>query len=371
MKLSCFIYTLLASIATSAADLAPKYHEPTFLGFCGSFPLELRVKIATDVIADLKPLTLLAHYFEEGQVKNKLLHGYENVEPINSYYKIFYHTTGHYAYGHNHHSLLYRAQPRMLYAMFSVNTSMRKWLLSKAGEDFVDKMNQQQTNKTGSKEYFDGACRAGYLVMARLIYACGVKKKDLKSEALCGALGHNHEDTIRWFLSLQIDVNLCTPDRLIPIHEASKANNLLFVQLLVDNDAHINIEANDRTSLTIACQQGFKDIAEYLLAKGASPEKGRMSPVYEATQYKHYEVIRLLHRYKAEPRPYLDGWTPMYRAILNDDPECVTLLCDLYPELIHKKIRNETPLDSARRLERFACEQILLKHFITTPERLH
>lgn len=57
------------------------------------------------------------------------------------------------------------------------------------------------------------------------------------------------------------------------------------------------------TPLYLACQKGHKEVAEYLLRRGANPNarfKGKFTPLSIATQHQHEAVVTLLRDYRAE-----------------------------------------------------------------------
>ncbi len=87
---------------------------------------------------------------------------------------------------------------------------------------------------------------------------------------------------------------------------AADNNNLRVVSLLVDRGADVNISGQDgETALAKAIKQGNLEVVEFLLRKGAYPNRGVMGqpPLVLAIQTGRPEMVELLLKYGANPKP--------------------------------------------------------------------
>lgn len=66
------------------------------------------------------------------------------------------------------------------------------------------------------------------------------------------------------------------------------------VGLLLGQGASINAQTEEtqETALTLACCGGFLDVAEFLIKAGADLELGASTPLMEASQEGHLELVR-------------------------------------------------------------------------------
>ena len=65
-------------------------------------------------------------------------------------------------------------------------------------------------------------------------------------------------------------------------------NTYLF---LVGADINAQTEETQETALTLACCGGFKDVAELLIKAGADIEIGASTPLMEAAQEGHRDLV--------------------------------------------------------------------------------
>lgn len=69
------------------------------------------------------------------------------------------------------------------------------------------------------------------------------------------------------------------------------------VALLLGQGAAINAQTEEtqETALTLACCGGFLEVADFLIKAGADAELGASTPLMEASQEGHLELVRLVH----------------------------------------------------------------------------
>ena len=95
-------------------------------------------------------------------------------------------------------------------------------------------------------------------------------------EILLLAMEKQRFDLAKQFMQTRVDVNYQYPlsrdyaDGMTPLLYASKWNNFEMIKLLVENGANINVKAADgNTALTIARTNGYNEIYNYLIERGA------------------------------------------------------------------------------------------------------
>ena len=66
------------------------------------------------------------------------------------------------------------------------------------------------------------------------------------------------------------------------------------VALLLGQGASINAQTEEtqETALTLACCGGFLEVADFLIKAGADAELGASTPLMEASQEGHLELVR-------------------------------------------------------------------------------
>lgn len=66
------------------------------------------------------------------------------------------------------------------------------------------------------------------------------------------------------------------------------------VALLLGQGASINAQTDEtqETALTLACCGGFLEVADFLIKAGADVELGASTPLMEASQEGHLELVR-------------------------------------------------------------------------------
>lgn len=174
------------------------------------------------------------------------------------------------------------------------------------------------------------ACYKGHLEMVRFLLAAGADqehKTDEMHTALMEASMDGHVEVARLLLDSGAQVNMPTDsfespltlaacgghtqlalllierganieevndESYTPLMEAAREGHEEMVALLLARGANINAQTEEtqETALTLACCGGFLDVAAYLLRNGADIELGASTPLMEAAQEGHIELVK-------------------------------------------------------------------------------
>jgi ankyrin repeat protein len=116
--------------------------------------------------------------------------------------------------------------------------------------------------------------------------------------------------------------------RNTPLMFAARAGDLDSAKLLVAAGANVNDEdAWGISVVTLAAHSGFLDLVEFLLDKGADPNRSAagFAPLHEAIMRRDEPLVRTLLAHGADPHARLQTWTPTRRqsSDLHFEPELV------------------------------------------------
>lgn len=137
------------------------------------------------------------------------------------------------------------------------------------------------------------------------------------------------------------------------IHEAVKNNELVKVRSLIKDspDLVFSKDEDGFTPLHLAAANGYKEIAELLLANKAdvnAKDNGESTPLHQAVAAggEHADLLELLVAHKADVNAAdANGLTPLHYAALADDGKAVKLLLahGAHPD-VREKVDGNTPL---------------------------
>jgi uncharacterized protein len=113
-----------------------------------------------------------------------------------------------------------------------------------------------------------------------------------------------------------------------PLMFAARVGDLASAKLLVASGANVNDEdAWGINVVTLAAHSGFRDLVEFLLEKGADPNKAGagFGALHAAIMRRDEPLIRTLLTHGADPHARLQSWTPTRRqsSDLHFEPELV------------------------------------------------
>lgn len=83
---------------------------------------------------------------------------------------------------------------------------------------------------------------------------------------------------------------------VLNIDSLSKFTNLriIFYRLVLGANINAQTEETQETALTLACCGGFLEVADFLIKAGADIELGCSTPLMEAAQEGHLELVKYL-----------------------------------------------------------------------------
>jgi ankyrin repeat protein len=168
--------------------------------------------------------------------------------------------------------------------------------------------------------------------------------------ALMWAVAQKHPDVVKVLLAHRADVHARSeswsqveavsphghPDynRAIPygnntpVMFAARVGDLASAKLLVASGANVNDQdARGISTLVMAAHSGFRELVEFLLAKGADPNSATagFTALHEAIMRRDEALVRTLLAGGADPHTRLQTWTPTRRqsSDLHFEPELV------------------------------------------------
>jgi ankyrin repeat protein len=137
------------------------------------------------------------------------------------------------------------------------------------------------------------------------------------------------------------------------IHEAVKNDDLAKVRSLINNNPDLVFSKDEDgfTPLHLAAANGYKDMAEFLLANKAdanATDNSQSTPLHQAIAAvgEHVELLELLITHKADVNAAdTNGLTPLHYAALADNGKAVKLLLarGAHPD-VRDKVDGNTPL---------------------------
>ncbi|RZF38209.1 hypothetical protein LSTR_LSTR005570 [Laodelphax striatellus] len=148
-----------------------------------------------------------------------------------------------------------------------------------------------------------------------------------------------------------------------PLMEAAREGHEEMVSVLLNRGANINAQTEEtqETALTLACCGGFMDVADYLIKNGAELELGASTPLMEAAQEGHLELVRYLLDAAADVHAQTQtGDTALTYACENGHTDVADLLLQYGADLEHESEGGRTPLMKACRAGHLCTVQFLI-----------
>ena len=153
-----------------------------------------------------------------------------------------------------------------------------------------------------------------------------------KKTPLCTAIKCEDYQRFQDLIKAKVDINLEDSEGYAPIHYVAMNGCDEMADILIKNNANVNIKANNngQTSLWFAAHNGRIKIAEMLIEAGANlniPNNQRETPLFASTIMNNLDVAKLLIEKGADVNiATKDGRTPLWIAEANNFDEIVNLI---------------------------------------------
>lgn len=173
-------------------------------------------------------------------------------------------------------------------------------------------------------------------------------------EKLFLALDNEDVATVQKILKKNCSPNVTDEDSFSPLIIASAIGNLELISMLVKAKADVSYNGKDgSTALLCAVQEGFVDIAKYLLKSGAQADENHTtSSLYSAAQEGHFKLAKMLIRAKANPNRASKGVCPLFIAAQEGHFKVVRLLLTAQANPDKPNLGGISPLQIAMQMGR-------------------
>lgn len=195
----------------------------------------------------------------------------------------------------------------------------------------------------------------GHVEVARLLLDSGAQVNmptdSFESPLTLAACG-GHVDLAMLLLERGANIEEVNDEGYTPLMEASREGHEEMAALLLSQQANINAQTEEtqETALTLACCGGFLEVADYLLKHGADLELGASTPLMEAAQEGHLDLVRFLLESTANVHAQTQtGDTALTYACENGHTDVADVLLCYGAELEHESEGGRTPLMKACR----------------------
>ncbi|KAM7100982.1 ankyrin repeat and KH domain-containing protein 1 isoform 14-T14 [Ciconia maguari] len=195
-----------------------------------------------------------------------------------------------YGAGINTHSNEFKESALTL-ACYKGHLDMVRFLLE-AGADQEHKTDEMHTALME-------ACMDGHVEVARLLLDSGAQVNmpadSFESPLTLAACG-GHVELAALLIERGANLEEVNDEGYTPLMEASREGHEEMVALLLAQGANINAQTEEtqETALTLACCGGFSEVADFLIKAGADIELGCSTPLMEAAQEGHLELVKYL-----------------------------------------------------------------------------
>ncbi|KAG8232600.1 hypothetical protein J437_LFUL010721, partial [Ladona fulva] len=177
--------------------------------------------------------------------------------------------------------------------------------------------------------------------------------------AACGG----HVDLAMLLIERGANIEEVNDEGYTPLMEAAREGHEEMVVLLLSQGANINAQTEEtqETALTLACCGGFLEVADILIKAGADIELGASTPLMEAAQEGHLDLVRYLLQSNSNVRAQTQtGDTALTYACENGHTDVADLLLTYNADLEHESEGGRTPLMKACRAGHQCTVQFLI-----------
>ncbi|XP_066594349.1 ankyrin repeat and KH domain-containing protein 1 isoform X2 [Prorops nasuta] len=263
-----------------------------------------------------------------------------------------------YGAGINTHSNEFKESALTL-ACYKGHLEMVRFLLE-AGADQEHKTDEMHTALME-------ASMDGHVEVARLLLDSGAQVNmptdSFESPLTLAACG-GHVDLAMLLIERGANIEEVNDEGYTPLMEAAREGHEEMVALLLSQaGANINAQTEEtqETALTLACCGGFLEVADFLIKAGADIELGASTPLMEAAQEGHLELVRYLLASEADVHAQTQtGDTALTYACENGHTDVADLLLQFGADLEHESEGGRTPLMKACRAGHVCTVQFLI-----------
>lgn len=183
------------------------------------------------------------------------------------------------------------------------------------------------------------AC-GGHVDLAMLLIERGANIEEVNDEGytpLMEAAREGHEEMVALLLSqgtITVDISLFETKRCN--YTTNDSTSLYF-----DTGANINAQTEEtqETALTLACCGGFSEVADFLIKAGADIELGASTPLMEAAQEGHLDLVRYLVESTADVHTQTQtGDTALTYACENGHTDVADVLLQFGADLVRVRL---------------------------------
>lgn len=207
----------------------------------------------------------------------------------------------------------------------------------------------------------------GHVEVARLLLDSGAQVNmptdSFESPLTLAACG-GHVELATLLIERGANIEEVNDEGYTPLMEAAREGHEEMVALLLSKGANINAttEETQETALTLACCGGFSEVAAFLINGGANLELGASTPLMEAAQEGHTDLVRFLLQNKANVHAETQtGDTALTHACENGHTDAAGVLLSYGAELEHESEGGRTPLMKACRAGHLCTVKFLLQ----------
>ncbi|CAG2162007.1 unnamed protein product, partial [Oppiella nova] len=257
----------------------------------------------------------------------------------------------------NTHSNEYKESALTL-ACYKGHLEMVRFLLE-AGADQEHKTDEMHTALME-------ASMDGHVEVARLLLDSGAQVNmpadSFESPLTLAACG-GHVELAMLLLERGANIEEVNDEGYTPLMEAAREGHEEMVALLLSQGADINAQTEEtqETALTLACCGGFLDVADFLIKAGADIEAGANTPLMEAAQEGHLDLVRHLINSGSNVNAMTSsGDTGLMYACENGHTDVAELLLQAGADLEHEAEGGRTSLMKASRAGHLCTVQFLI-----------